>query len=198
MNEPSDLPQPETPGSTSQACKPLSYWLRRLFLCNPFYLVSAALLLFGIYRVSVDPGFLKEELKQLSFNFVSLQTYELLLVITAVFLARRRIWYDSTLLVALENILVLVPFILISQAALIEQRAVWVLCLVAATIASARCWGLRKWIVELNLPWRALASGLLILLVNVVLPIVYRTLHESKVGTRPNWGAAYYTNQFAW
>ena len=33
--------------------------------------------------------------------------YEVLLVLTAVLLARRGIWYDSTLLVGLENLLVL-------------------------------------------------------------------------------------------
>ena len=36
----------------------VSYWLKRFLACNPFYLVSAALLLFGFYRISVDPGFL--------------------------------------------------------------------------------------------------------------------------------------------
>ena len=46
----------------------------------------------------------------------------MLLVTTAIVLARRRIWYDSTLLVGLENLLVFVPFILISQAALIDQN----------------------------------------------------------------------------
>src|SRR6266851_4494953 len=99
--------------------KPLSYWLTRFLACNPFYLVSAALLLYGLYRVSDDPKFLSRETSQLAFNFTSLQFYEAILVATAIFLARRGIWYDSTLLIGLENLLVLVPFILISQAALI-------------------------------------------------------------------------------
>jgi hypothetical protein len=34
--------------------------------------------------------------------------------------ARRSLWYDSTLLVGLENLLVFLPFILISLAALID------------------------------------------------------------------------------
>ena len=34
------------------------HWLRRLFVCNPFFLVSAALLLFGLDKLSGDPGFL--------------------------------------------------------------------------------------------------------------------------------------------
>src|SRR5882724_1830624 len=104
--------------------KPLSWWLRKLFACNPFYLVSAALLLFGCYRVSIDAPLFDVESARLVFNFTSVQFYEILLVLTAIFLARRSIWYDSTLLVGLENLLVFVPFILISQAALIDsQRA---------------------------------------------------------------------------
>ena len=98
--------------------KPLSFWLRRLLVCNPFYLVSAALLLFGLYRVSIDRDFFGGDVAQLAFNLTSLQLYEILLVVTAIFLARRRIWYESTLLTGLENMLMFVPLILVSQAAL--------------------------------------------------------------------------------
>ncbi|HVY69817.1 MAG TPA: hypothetical protein VHH73_07800, partial [Verrucomicrobiae bacterium] len=34
--------------------------------------------------------------------------------------------------------------------------------------------------------------------VNAALPVVYRILHESKVGQNPDWGAAYETNQYVW
>src|SRR6266700_1645471 len=178
--------------------RPLSYWLRRFLACNPFYLVSAALLLFGFYRVSVDPGFLTRETSQLIFNFTSLQFYEVLLVVTAIFLGRRRIWYDSTLLISLENMFVLVPFILVSQAALIEQRMVWTMCLAGGLFAVVRFSGLKRFIGELNFPKPLLAVGFFILSTNVALPVVYRILHQSKVGTRPDWGAAYHTNELAW
>jgi len=87
------------------ATKPVSYWLVRFLACNPFYILSAALLLYGLYRISIDPHFLRKEILHLIFNFSSLQFYELLLVSTAVFLASRRLWYDSMLLVGLENML---------------------------------------------------------------------------------------------
>src|SRR5437016_1210731 len=108
------------PSSTKP--RPVVYWLKRALACNPFYLFSAALLLYGFYRISVDPDFLNREVARLVFSFTSLQFYEILLVVTAVFLARRRIWYDSTLLIILENLFLLVPFILISQAALLDKR----------------------------------------------------------------------------
>ena len=178
--------------------RPLSYWLRRFLACNPSYLVSAALLLYGFYRVSVDPNFLSSEASQLAFNFTSLQFYEALLVATAIFLARRGIWYDSTLLIGLENLLVLVPFILISQAALIDTRLVSVMCLAGGAIAVARFSSLKRFIAELNLPAGLLKAGLVVLVVNVALPGVYRMLHQHKVGTKPTWGAAYQTNEYTW
>src|SRR5207344_1775584 len=97
------------------------YWARRLLVCNPFFLCSAALLLFGVNRLSLDPNFLGEERANLLFNYSALQFYEWLVVVTAIILARRKIWYDSALLAVVENGLVLVPFMLISQGALMSQ-----------------------------------------------------------------------------
>ena len=192
------VPNPLPPPARPAPRKPFSWWLKRLVVCNPFYLVSAALLLYGFYRVSADTGFLREEAAQLAFNLSSLQAYELLLVATAIFLARRRVWYDSTLLVCLENLLVLVPFILITQAALIDLPLVWVLSLAAASVALLRFGSLKRFIAPLNFPRRLVPLGLLLLATNTALPIVYRILEQSKLGTRPDFGAAYYTNQCAW
>src|SRR5450756_109552 len=124
--------------------RPLSWWLRKLFVCNPFYLVSAALLLFGCYRVSTDAPLFDVESARLTFNFTSVQFYEILVVLTAIFLARRQIWYDATLLVGLENLLVFVPFILISQAALIDSNLALEMCLAGAIIAIVRFSGLKR------------------------------------------------------
>ena len=173
-------------------------FIRFLAASNPFYPISAAVLLYGFYRVSADPRFLPGEIAQLIFNFTSLQVYELVLVTTAIFLAGRRIWYDSTLLVGVENLLVLVPFMLISQAALIEIRWVWAMCLVAGAAVVVRSSALKRFVAELNFPTRLIQIGLVVLVVNVLLPITYRILHEFKIGKLPTTGAAYLTNEFAW
>src|SRR5215468_10673587 len=68
---------------SSLELKPVSWWLRKLFACNPFYLVSAALLLFGCYRVSIDAPMFNLETARLLFNFTAVQIYEVLLVFTA-------------------------------------------------------------------------------------------------------------------
>jgi len=80
---------------TADSRRTIVRWLRRLLACNPFYLVSAALLLFGMYHVSLDPRFLQSEVARLRFNFSSLQLYEALLVGVAIVLAGRAIWYDA-------------------------------------------------------------------------------------------------------
>ncbi len=194
-------PKPErasSPAFVAPRNRGASHWLKRLLACNPFYLVSAALLLFGMYRVSIDPNFLRTETAQLIFNFTSLQFYELLLVFTAVFLTRRCIWYDATLLVVLENLFVLVPFILVSQAALIEPRTVWVLCAAAALIALGRSAAARRPIYVRAFSPGLLAGGLAVLAANTALPILYRTLHETKFGTKLATGAAYEMNEVSW
>jgi hypothetical protein len=59
------------------------HWVRRLLICNPFFLCSAALLLFGVNRLSNDPNFLGDEIHNLLFNFFALQFYEVLVVLGA-------------------------------------------------------------------------------------------------------------------
>lgn len=200
-NDPPTPPREESipePNPVSLRPRPWSFWFKKLLVCNPFYLASAALLLYGVYRVSVDPNFLATEVRQLVFNFSSLEGYEVLLVGTAIFLSRRLIWYDAKLLVVLENVFVLIPFILVSQAALIEQRTVWLLCAAAAVLAAGRTVWLRRRTGNLMPAGRALLCGGVVLLVNTALPILYRHFHETKFGTKLEAGPAYEFNRLTW
>jgi len=117
---PGDGPLPT--GTVPSSVRTLTpHWGRRFLARNPFFLVSAALLLFGINRLSIDPTFLGAEEPKLAFNFAALQLYEILVIFVAILLSLRKVWYDSTLLVVLENMFVLVPFILVTQAILIGK-----------------------------------------------------------------------------
>lgn len=149
------------------------YWARRLLVCNPFFLCSAALLLFGVNRLSLDPNFLGDERANLLFSYGALQFYEWIVVFTAVILARRKIWYDSALLAVVENGLVFVPFMLISQGALMHATIGLMLAGCAVIFASLRALVLRRLFPELNLPARAMALGAGLLLVNALLPMLY-------------------------
>jgi hypothetical protein len=170
----------ETPVASGKASFDWRYWARRLLVCNPFFLCSAALLLFGVNRLSNDPTFLGDEIHNLLFNFFSLQFYEVLVVATAIVLARRKVWYDSALLVVLENGLVLVPFMLISQATMQNDSMTlaWTLTLAGGVVAVGRFAGLKRWYPQFNLPWRALLLSLAMLGANVALPLVFRPRME--------------------
>lgn len=178
--------------------RPLSWWLRKFFACNPFYLVSAALLLYGCYRVSIDEPFVSHETARLLFSFSSVQIYELLLVFVAIFLARRCLWYDSTLLVGLENLLVFVPFILISQAALTDPWMTGAVCAAGVVFAVLRFGGLKKYFAQLNLPVRLLGVGLVMLALNVALPLTYRHYINFKVGVDLGSGPDFVMNECNW
>lgn len=153
---------------------------RKLMSCviatNPFFLLSALFMLQGIYLVSVDPQMSGQEQSQLAFNFSSLQVYELLLVLTALFLARRRLWHDTAVLFWLENLFVFVPFILISQAAMMENRAVWTgsLCAAASLFTILRFTSWKFYLRPLNLPAASLALGAVLLITNLAFPLHFR------------------------
>ena len=90
------------------------------------------------------------------------------------------------------------PFILVSEAALIDERLVWVLCGAAGSLAAVRLTALPRFIRQLNFPPRLISIGMLTLAANAAMPVIYRVLHQSKVGKNPDWGAAYETNQYIW
>jgi hypothetical protein len=193
MNPDASTPTPPSPPNINAALPPANpvppfdwrYWARRLLVCNPFFLCSAALLLFGVNRLSLDPSFLGEERANLFFNYGALQSYECLVVVTAIILARRKIWYDAALLAVVENGLVLVPFMLISQGALMSRATGLLLAAGAVCFAAGRSLALRRLFPEFNLPPAALVLGTVQLLMNAVLPVL--TTHCSQRSGGLGW-----------
>jgi hypothetical protein len=190
----SGLPSPKP----NRAYRPLSWWLRKFFACNPFYLVSAALLIYGCYRVSIDETFADRDTARLLFNFSSVEVYELLLVGVAIFLARRYLWYDSMVLVGLENMLVFVPFLLVSLAALTGPWITGYVIAAAVILAVLRFGGLKRYFAELNLPGSLLGVGFILLALNVALPLTYRHYINLKIGVHLDAGPDYIMNECMW
>jgi len=177
------LPPPIIPPFDPGAA--VRHWARILLARNPFYIVSAALLLWSMRRLSLDSRIFPREFPQLLFNFSSFQVYELLLAGTAIALARRRIWYDAGLLVGLENLFVCVPFLLVSQALLLENWTAFALCLTGCGLALLRVSALKHWLKELNMPARLLWPGAFLLCFNFVWPVLIRYLHKDLAV--PDW-----------
>ncbi len=178
---------PPTPDRMTglDSIRPAWDWLRRLLVCNPFFLGSAALLLFGLNRLSVDPGFLEREEAKLLFNFSALEAYEILVVATAIILSRRALWYDSALLVVLDQGLTLAPFLLVTQGVMIDPVLGTVLVSCAALMAMARIWAVRQGFPRFQLPGRLLTLGGGILAVNLFLPL--RLQAVVRAGTVTDW-----------
>jgi hypothetical protein len=152
--------------------------LGRLILAgNPFYSLSAALLLYGLYLVSVDPQMFGQELAQLAFNFSSLELYEVLVVVTALLLARRALWYDATVLVLL--------FLLISQATFLTRQATWAVGGTAVALAIGKFWAFRRHLPAMNVPPTLPLVGLALLVVNVAFPLTFRHVVQADSETWP-------------
>jgi len=97
-------------------------WLRLLLLGIRFIFASAALLLFGIKPSFGRPSFPERRGSQPDLQFLGVAGLRIVLIGVVVFLAARRISNDSTLLVVLESIVLFVPFILVTQAAMIGKE----------------------------------------------------------------------------
>lgn len=192
MNE-SQHPEPVSPLAPAAAgarpAPPEPDWFRRFLACNPFYLVSVALLLFGVSRLTRDPRFLTTETGEVLMKFGVLHAYGFLLVGTASWLIRRRVRYDSALLVVLENGLLLAPFLVISQAVLLDVGLAWTLAVSGGLAVAVRSWAVRRWYPEFNLPDGFRWAGLAVVVLNLALPLVYRTRVDTDwhVGNRVVW-----------
>lgn len=163
----------------------------RLLASNPFYLASAGLLLYGINRFSIDPRLASAELAQLRFNFCALLVYEMLLVVTATMLARKAIWYETLLLVVIENLFVLVPFSLVSRAILLDRSLALAMCGAATGMAVLKFWTIRRYIPELGFSTRLLLFGALMLAANIGISLGFQVLVSNRAALVSGWIASW-------
>jgi hypothetical protein len=151
-------------------------WLKRLLTGNPFYLASAGLLLYGMNKLSTDSRLVGAENSMLQFNFSALIAYEILLTVTAILLARRKIWYDSLLLFGLDNLFIIIPFSLVSRALFLSSSFATMMCLAGCLLAAAKFWAFKRYIPDLHLPRRLLVFGAVLLAANAFAPLHFKPL----------------------
>jgi len=148
---------------------------------NPAYLVSAALMILGVYTI-IQPG--RQDLGNLPAilaTFSTFQVYELLLVGIALYLVcRRRVMDDGATVVLIESLFVVGCFVIADEAAFGDGRVVLglVLGLCAAALAAAR-FGVLGLVVGRKLPLSVLGLVLLALFAwNGIAPSCVALLHD--------------------
>jgi hypothetical protein len=112
----------------------------------------------------------------LQFNFSALIAYEILLTVTAILLARRRIWYDSLLLFGLNNLFIIIPFSLVSRALFLSSNFATMMCLAGCLFVAAKFWAFKRYIPDLYLPRRLLAFGAVLLAANAFAPLHFKPM----------------------
>ena len=152
---------------------------------NPFYPISAAFVLYGVSLLSLDATFLPNERENLIFTFSTLQFYELILVGTAVFLSFRKTYYDSMVLVSLENLFALVPFVFITHASVISWKATCAFVVIGALFVPIRFAFIRKSLPPSSFPPALIFVGLAVLMTNLALPLIYRIMLDDPYS---DWG----------
>jgi len=164
-------------------------WLGWIIAGNPFFIISAALLLFGINRLAVDPNFLPIEQTKLLFNFSTLQVYQLVVASLALFLAARGFLYDSSLLIVIDNLVLLVPFMLVTQAAFVDRTLAMVLCAAGCLLVLVRFASLKKRLTVLGLQRRSFLLVFGMVLLNGTTPLLLR--HYVEIGGQDAWEGPY-------
>src|SRR5436305_13725164 len=86
-----------------------------VMVCNPLLLLSPLCLLYGIYRAVVAPNLFATDTENTIFNFIALACYVLMVCVTSTLLARKRIVPDTVMLLILNGLLFVAPFILIAH-----------------------------------------------------------------------------------
>jgi hypothetical protein len=79
-----------------------------------------------------------------------------------------------------------------------QPGLVWTFCVLAVGMVVGRTGAARRFLAGFSPSPRLVAIGAAVLLVNAALPVIYRHLHEFKVGTRPTCGAAFEMNEASW
>src|ERR1043165_4769477 len=91
-----------------------------VMVCNPLLLLSPICLLYGIYRAVVAPNLFATDTDNTVFNFIALAVYVSMGCVTSTLLARKRIVPDVMMLLLLNGLLFVSPFILIAHGVFLE------------------------------------------------------------------------------
>lgn len=153
--------------------------------CNPWFLSSAVMLLYGIYQVRVDKIFLDSEELEVLFSFFTLQIYEAMAIFSAWFFLKRKLSYDAVFLIVVVGILSLIPFLNLSQALHLENDYGSSIALSTSLLAFVKFIFIKRSMTKVNLPWLMLIPYTVVLAVNTWIPNHFKDLNvDGNVGSK--------------
>jgi hypothetical protein len=166
--------------------------LSAVMVCNPLLLLSPLCLLYGIYRAVVAPNLFATDTANTIFNFVALACYVLMVCVTSTLLARRGIIPDTVMLLLLNGLLFVAPFILIAHGVFLEGHLAMALGILGMAMAKGQLEVLKRRLPETFVSPQLMIGGALVLASNFAAPMLFRRGLETD---NEAWGQ---TSAYAW
>jgi hypothetical protein len=179
--------------NTPEQTRPLpSRVLASIIVCHPLLLLSPMCLLYGIYRAVVAPTLFATDSRNTIFNFIALALYVLMVCATSTLLARKRIIPDAVMLLLLNALLFVAPFILIAHGVFLEGELALALGIMGLSMGMGQLEILKRRLPETFISKQLFAGGAMILLANLSAPIIFRHGLEND---NEAWGSV---SGYAW
>ena len=163
-----------------------------VMVCNPLLLLSPVCLLYGIYRAVVAPDLFATDDGNTIFNFLALAAYVLMVCVTSTLLARKRIVPDTVMLLLLNGLLFVAPFILIAHGIFLEGHLAVALGVLGIAMGKGQLEILRRRLPESFVTPQLAIGAALVLAVNFAIPLIFRRGLEND---NEAWGL---TSAYAW
>jgi hypothetical protein len=163
-----------------------------VMVCNPLLLLSPICLLYGIYRAVVAPNLFATDTDNTIFNFVALAVYVLMVCAVSTLLARRRIVPDTIMLLLLNGLLFVSPFILIAHGVFLESHLALALGILGIAMSKGQLEILKRRLPESFITPQLTIGAALVLIANFAAPLVFRHGLEND---NEAWGQ---TSGYAW
>jgi hypothetical protein len=145
-----------------------------MMICNPLLLLSPLCLLYGIYRAVVAPNLFATDADNTIFNFIALASYVLMVCVTSTLLARKRIVPDTVMLLLLNGLLFVAPFILIAHGVFLEGHLAIALGMLGIAMAKGQLEILKRRLPETFISPQLTIGAAFILAVNFAAPLIFR------------------------
>lgn len=163
-----------------------------VMVCNPLLLLSPICLLYGIYRAVVAPNLFANDTDNTVFNFIALGLYVLMVCVTSTHLARKRIIPDTVMLLILNALLFVSPFILIAHGVFLEGHLAFALGILGVALSKGQLEILKRRLPESFMSPQLMIGGALVLTANFAIPLVFRHGLETD---NEAWGT---TSSYVW